>query len=127
MPETSRWNRRAASTLLVAANPTIDVTRATVTAASRPCVRRSEKSTTSRPSAAMTQRAAFDAIVVWNVIWFSRYGSTSCATAIGAVSSRIGSFACTMRPSGTAQTSPWNRSPANASTTSRGNSSSFSR
>ena len=64
--------RRAASTLLVAANPTIAEQRATANAASSPCVRRSAKSTTSRPSAASTHRAALDAIVVWNVIWLSR-------------------------------------------------------
>ncbi len=64
--------RRAASTLLVAANPTIAEQRATARAASSPCVLRSAKSTTSRPSAASTHRAALDAIVVWNVIWLSR-------------------------------------------------------
>ncbi len=72
MPAARRPKRRAASTLLVATNPTIEDTRATFTAASRPWVRRSEKSTTSRPSAASTHRAALDAIVVWNVIWFRR-------------------------------------------------------
>ncbi len=106
MPAGRRPYRRAASTLLVAVNPTIAEQRATASAASSPWVRRSAKSTTSRPAAARTHRAALEAIVVWNVIWLSRYGSTSCATAIGAVISSSGSFAYTTRPSGTAQTSP---------------------
>jgi hypothetical protein len=109
VPATGRSSSRAASTFDVAANPTIALARAAARAASTPCVRRNEKSTIVRPSAAITYRAAFDAIVVWSVTWFSRTVSTSCATAIGAVTSMIGSFACTILPSGIAHTSPPNR------------------
>ena len=42
-----------------------------------PCVRRKEKSTTSRPAAAITQRAALLAIVVSKVMRLSRYVSMS--------------------------------------------------
>ena len=68
VPATRSPNRRAASTLEVAVNPTIAVARATAIAASMPCVRRNEKSTSSRPSAASRHRAAFEAMVVWNVM-----------------------------------------------------------
>ncbi len=77
MPAARNPYRRAASTLLVAANPTIAVVRATAMAASIPCVRRKAKSTRSRSRAAILHRAALEAIVVWNVIWFSRNVSTS--------------------------------------------------
>ena len=109
VPAARRSNRRAASTLLVASNPTIAEPRATSIPASIPWVRRNEKSTSPRPPAATTHRAAFDAIVVWNVTVFRRNVSTSWASAIGAVTSRSGSLPNTIRPSGTAHTSPVNR------------------
>jgi hypothetical protein len=121
VPAACRPKRRAASTLLVAAKPTIAVVRATAIAASAPCVRRNAKSTICRSRAAIRHRAAFDAIVVWNVTMFSRYVSTSCAIAIGAVISINGSSANTMRPSGIAHTSPSNRSLRNRSIASGGN------
>jgi hypothetical protein len=121
VPLTRSPYRRAASTLLVAANPTIAVVRATAIAASAPCVRRNAKSTICRSRAASRQRAAFEAIVVWKVTTLSRYVSTSCAVAIGAVISISGSSAKTIRPSGTAHTSPVNRTSRNRSTTSGGN------
>ncbi len=52
VPADSSPNRRAASTLDVATNPTIALARATAMAASSPCVRRNEKSTRSVPAAA---------------------------------------------------------------------------
>ena len=69
--------RRAASTLDVATNPAMAEDRATDMAASTPWVRRNEKSTSSRPAAAMRHRAAFDATVVSNVNRFSRTVSTN--------------------------------------------------
>src|SRR6266542_4389527 len=70
VPAACRPNRRAASTLLVATNPTIAEARATAMAASTPWVRRKAKSTRSAPAAAMRQRAALDATAVWKVTWF---------------------------------------------------------
>jgi len=105
--------------LLVAANPTSDEQRATAMAASMRWVRRKAKSTSSAPPAARRQRAALEATAVWKVTWLSRAVSTSCASAIGAVASSSGSPANTTRPSGTAQTSPVNRSRPNASTVAR--------
>src|SRR5206468_4793740 len=58
---------------------------------------------------------AFVASVVCNVIWLSRYVSTSWASAMGAVTSSRGSFANSSRPSGTPQTSPVKRREENAS------------
>ena len=109
VPVTRSPSSRPASTLDVASNPTIALPRAAARAASTPCARRNAKSTSARPSAAMTYRAAFEVSVVWRVTWFSSTASTSCACAIGAVTSTIGSFAWTMRPSGIAHTSPSKR------------------
>src|SRR5439155_828982 len=53
-PECVDRRARAAATSDVAANPTIAELRAAAIAASIPCVRRNEKSTRSRPSAART-------------------------------------------------------------------------
>ena len=54
----------AAATLLVPAKPTSAPSRAAWNPACGPCVRRREKSTTGRPAAAITQRAAFEATAV---------------------------------------------------------------
>jgi hypothetical protein len=88
--------------------------RATARLASMPWVRRNAKSASCAPPAASTQRAALVATAVWNVTWLSSTVSASCASATGAVTSSRGSPAKTTCPSGTARTSPVNRSPANA-------------
>ena len=109
-------NRRAASTLLVPANPAIAAARAAANEASTPCVRRNEKSTNdARPRAATLHRAAFVANAVWYVIWLSRIDSTSWASGSDAVTSINGSFGNTTCPSGIAHTSPVKPSAANAS------------
>ena len=54
VPATCKPYARAAATSEVAANPTIAELRAAAIAASIPWVRRNEKSTRSRPSAART-------------------------------------------------------------------------
>ena len=59
--------------------------------ASTPCARRLPNSSTSRPLAAQTMRAALLAMVVWNVVMASSAVSTSCASMIGAETRRIGS------------------------------------
>lgn len=79
-----------------------------------PWVRRNAKSTSWASPAASRQRAALLAIVVWNVTMLSTPVSTSCASAIGAVTSSSGSSANTTRPSGTAHTSPVKRSADSA-------------
>ncbi len=122
VPTAGTPSRRAASTLLVPANPAMAAARAAAIDASIPCVRRSEKSTNeARPRAASEHRVAFVASTVWKVIWLSRIDSTSCASGSGAVTSSSGSFGSTTRPSGIAQTSPVNRSAANASTAAASN------
>lgn len=106
--------RRVAAVLLVAAKPTIAEQRATAMAASRPWQRRMAKSISWAPAAASRQRAALEATAVWKLTRFSRVVSTSWASAMGAVTSSSGSPASTSRPSGTAHTSPVNRSRPNA-------------
>ena len=109
VPAAGRPNSRAASTFDVATKPVRAEVLATAMAASTPWVRRNEKSTRSRPAAASTHRAALEASVVSSVMRLRRKVSASCASAMGAVTSRSGSPASTMRPSGTAHTSPVNR------------------
>src|SRR5450759_4531024 len=73
-----------------------------------------------RLAAAGRHRTALVAITVANVTRLSRTVSTSCASGRGAVTSSSGSLASTTRPSGTAQTSPVNRSSRRAARVSAG-------
>ena len=82
--------------------------------------RRLPNSTMGRPSAANTQRAAFDATIVWNMKVESRYVSTNCASTKGARTMAIGSLANTGVPSGNANRSPVKRSFARKSKNSGG-------
>ena len=85
--------------------------RAALIAASMPCIRRGPKSTTG------ARGRRYDACRLGcehrlQMTWFMTNVSASCACAIGAVTSRIGSFSKTGVPSGTASTSPVKRNPS---------------
>ena len=69
-----------------------------------------------RVLAALAERMLV-ASAVWKVTWFSRWVSTSWASAIGPVTSMRGSFGRTPGPWGMASTSPVKRRQAKASTT----------
>ena len=60
------------------------------------------KSTSRLPGATSTERAAFDATITSKCTRFSSRDSTSCASGIGAVTRRIGSFGKNTVPSGIA-------------------------
>ena len=89
--------------------------RAACRIASVPCARRPPNSTTGRPSAAITARAAFDAISVANEIWFSANVSTICASGSGPITCKSGAGGNTAVPSATARISPVNRNPRSRS------------
>src|SRR2546427_1120673 len=72
-----------ASTFEVPVHPAMYEARATFMAASAAWSRRGEKSTTPRPAAARTTRAAFEAIITWKVRVFKRNVSTSWASIRG--------------------------------------------
>jgi hypothetical protein len=74
--------------LEVAPTPATKHARAAFMPASVPCSRRSPNSTTLRPAAAATTRVAFDAIIVWKLIWLSTNVSMSCACGSGATTCR---------------------------------------
>ncbi len=78
-------------------------------------MRRSAKSTSVRPSATSTQRAAFAAISDWKWTSLSTAVSTSCASSTGAVTSTTGSLGKNAVPSGRARTSPVKRSRSSRS------------
>ena len=76
-----------------------------------PWARLAAKSTTVRPDAAWTTRAALVARMVWRLIRLIRIVSSSCASMMGAVTSSTGSLEKKTEPSGIARALPVNSSP----------------
>ena len=114
MPTAGMPKRAAALTLLVPANPAVYPECVAWIAASSPWVRRDPKSTTGLPAAAWTMRDALVAMSDAVVTMLRSIVSTSCASIIGAVTSRSGSSAKTIVPSGTDRTSPVKRKSTSA-------------
>ena len=106
MPTAGIPHRYDAATVAVPANPAIHAERAASSPASAPWARRKPKSTTWRPAAACTIRAALVATAVWNAVWFRSRLSAIWQTIRGPSTRISGSPANTTVPSGTASTSP---------------------
>jgi hypothetical protein len=102
VPDRGIPKRRPASTVAVASKPARYAARAARSAASAPCARRMPKSTSRRPPAASTQRAALLATRMGSCSRLISRLSTSCASAMGAVTRRTGSSAKNGVPSGSA-------------------------
>ena len=103
---------RPARTLLVESKPARKLDRASRMPASARCARRRPKSSSVRPPATSTQRAALAATSDWKWISCSSTVSTSWPSSTGAVTSSTGSFGKKTVPSGSALTSPEKRSSA---------------
>ena len=120
VPDTGMPNLRPASTFDVDSQPAMNAARAASRPASGPWARREPNSTTGRPAAASTIRAARLATEVWKARLASRAVSTNCASGSGAVTRSSGSGGNTGVPSGTAHTSPVKRKCARYSSKNSG-------